>query len=122
MKNAKLNPKWVIKTNATIQTLKGKKEKSSFDWVRLTNAIDKIENRTLSNVFKKVKNLTESQKIGILGKSKFPTFKEFQNVAKEGKTLFSFYDGLMMLRKFNKAEATKRKVKRQNAQQTKKVA
>jgi hypothetical protein len=114
-------PKWVVKTNATIQTLKGKKDKSSFDWVRLTNATDKLENKSLSNVFKKVKELTESQKAGILGKSKFPAFKDFKNVAKEGKNLFSFYDGLMMLRKFNKVETIKTKVRRQNASQLKKV-
>lgn len=114
-------PKWVVKTNATIQTLKGKKDKSSFDWVRLTNANDKLENKSLSNVFKKVKELNETQKAGILGKSKFPTFKDFKDVAKDGKNLFSFYDGLMMLRKFNKVETIKTKVKRQNANQLKKV-
>ena len=73
-------PKWVVKTNATIQTLKGKKDKSSFDWVRLTNANDKLENKSLSNVFKKVKELNETQKAGILGKSKFPSFKDFKDV------------------------------------------
>ena len=65
--------------------------------------------------------MTESQKAGILGKSKFPAFKDFKNVAKEGKNLFSFYDGLMMLRKFNKVETIKTKVRRQNASQLKKV-
>ncbi len=116
-----MTPKWVIKTNATIQTLKGKKQKSSFDWVRLTNATDKLENKSLSNVFKKVKELSETQKSGILGKSKFPDFKDFKDVAKEGKNLFSFYEGLMMLRKFNKVETIKTRVKRQNANQLKKV-
>jgi len=115
MKTTKTNsPKWVNKTNATIETLKAKSEKTSFDWVRLTNAELKIADKSLSKIYKKLGELEKANLIGILGKSKFPGFKEFTSKAKERKNLFSIYEGLMILRKFNKSEQTKAKVKRQN--------
>lgn len=122
MKNTNSSPKWATKANLTIQTLKAKKEKSSFDWVRLINAQSKIEDKSLSKVFKRLNELTEKEKIGILGKSKFPSFKDFQKLAPKEKEYFSFHGGLMLLRKFNKVEKTQTKVKRQNANQLKKVA
>ena len=121
MKNTNSSPKWVIKANSTIQTLKAKKEKSSFDWVRLINAQSKIEDKSLSKVYKRLNELTESEKVGILGKSKFPNFKDFQKLAPKGKIYFSLHGGLMILRKFNKVQKTQTKVKRQNQNQLKKV-
>ena len=107
-------PKWVNKTNATIQTLKAKSELTSFEWVRLTNAELKIADKSLSKIYKKLGELETKNLVGILGKSKFPSFKEFTSKAKNGKELFSVYDGLMILRKFNKSEQTKAKISRQN--------
>ena len=99
------------KTLNTIETLKGKESKTSFDFVRLANAEYKVESKTASNVYKVV---TASVYLGeILGKSETPTFKQF--VAKlPKKTFYSVYDGFMTLRKFNKVETQQRKATRQN--------
>lgn len=121
MKNTNNSPKWATKANSTIKTLKAKKEKSSFEWVRLINAQSKIEDKSLSKVFKRLEELTETEKVGILGKSKFPNFKEFQKLAPKGKVYFSLHGGLMILRKFNKVQKTQTKVNRQNQNQLKKV-
>ena len=121
MKNSNSSPKWATKANSTIKTLKAKKDKTSFDFVRLINAQSKIEDKSLSKVFKRLNELSETEKVGILGKSKFPSFKDFQKLATKGKIYFSFYGGLMILRKFNKSEKTQKKVLRQNKTQLKKV-
>ena len=121
MKNSTTAPKWATTANATIKTLKAKKQKTSFDWVRLTNAKAKIEDKSLSKVYKRLNELSEAEKVGILGKSKFPTFKEFQKVATPDKEYFSFYGGLMLLSQVNKQEKTQTRVKRQNKAQLKKV-
>ena len=99
------------KTLTTIETLKEKETKTSFDFVRLANAEYKIESRTASNIFKVV---TASEHLSdILGKSETPTFKQF--VAKlPKKPFYSVYDGFMALRKFNKVETQQRKASRQN--------
>ena len=121
MKNTNQSPKWAQKANLTIKALKAKKEKSSYEWVRLINAQSKIEDKSLSKVYKRLEELTEIEKIGVLGKSKFPNFKEFQKLAPKGKAFFSLHGGLMILRKFNKVQKTKTKVERQNQNQLKKV-
>ena len=121
MKNSNSSPKWATKANSTIKTLKAKKDKTSFDFVRLINAQSKIEDKSLSKVFKRLNELSETEKVGILGNSKFPSFKDFQKLATKGKIYFSFYGGLMILRKFNKSEKTQKKVLRQNKTQLKKV-
>ena len=99
------------KTLTTIETLKGKETKTSFDFVRLANAEYKVESKTASNIFKVV---TASEHLSdILGKSETPTFKQF--VAKlPKKPFYSVYDGFMTLRKFNKVATTKAKVAKQN--------
>ena len=58
----------------------------------------------------------------MLGKSQMPSFGQFKTKAKEGKTEFTVWDGLQMLRKFNKVEITKKRVNRQNKAQALKVA
>ena len=121
MKNSK-TPIWRQKADLTIKTIKAKKEKTSYDWVRLINAQSKIEDKSLSKVYKRLTELSESQKVGVLGKSKFPSFKEFQKSATKGKDYFSLYGGLMILKKFNASENRKAKAKRQNQIQLKKVA
>ena len=99
------------KTLSTIETLNAKEDKTSFDFVRLANAEYKIESKTASNVYKVV--IASAHVADILGKSEIPTFKQF--VAKlPKKPFYSVYDGFLTLRKFNKAEAQKRKAARQN--------
>jgi membrane protein involved in colicin uptake len=86
--------------------------KSSFDFVKLANLTDKIEDKTLSAIFKKVTNSVYAD--DICGSAdNIPTFNEFKAVA-PNKVFFSNWDGYLMLRKFNKAEALVNKVKRQN--------
>lgn len=121
MKNSKIAPKWVLKANSTIETLKAKRDKSSYDFVRLVNAQSKIEDKSLSKVFKRVNQLPEKAKKGILGNSKFPIFKDFKELAPD-KEYFSLYDGLMILRKFNKSEIRQNRAKKQTQIQLKKVA
>jgi len=103
--------KVINKALTTIETLKAKEEKTSFDFVRLANAEYKIESKTASNIYKVV---TASEHLSnILGKSETPTFKQF--VAKlPKKPFYSIYDGFMTLRKFNKVEIQQRKAVRQN--------
>ena len=51
-----------------------------------------------------------------------PSFAQFKTKAKDGKTEFTVWDGLQMLRKFNKVELTQKRVNRQNKTQALKVA
>mgnify|MGYP006088431633 FL=1 len=50
------SPKWSVKANETIKTLKAKKERSQFDTLRLVNQMFKIENRSLSKIYKDLSN------------------------------------------------------------------
>lgn len=86
--------------------------KSSFDFVKLANLTDKIEDKTLSAIFKKVINSVYAA--DICGSAEnIPKFNEFKALAPT-KVFFSNWDGYMILRKCNKAEALVSKVKRQN--------
>lgn len=117
------SPKWFEKANATIKALNDKENRTQFDAVRLANQMYKIENRSLSKVYRELqKPSAEIKPIikEILGKSKFPTFAEFSAKAKEGQIFFSIYSGLLMLKKFNRIEQTRAKVKRQNKTTAKK--
>ena len=106
-----------IKLELTIETLAAKKDKTTNELVRLVNAKMKLENKSLSKVYK---NLTKdvSSDIAemikdILGKAKFPTFKDFCSEMKE-KPSYSNYDGLLCLGRFNKIARTNAKLKKQN--------
>lgn len=119
-------PKGKAKKFATLKVLQAKKVKTEFERQRIVNILIYFDNRTLSQVHKM---LTKSTNAGIraevsamLGKSEMPSFKLFCSVAKAGKIEFTIWDGLQMLRKFNKVEQTKKRVKRQNKAQAKKVA
>lgn len=99
------------KVLSTIETLKSKEEKTSFDFVRLANAEFKVESKTASNIYKVV---TASEHLSdILGKSETPTFKQFVAKLKD-KPMYSVYDGFMTMRKFNSAEAQIAKAVRQS--------
>ena len=49
-------PKWATKSIETINTLKAKKERSQFETLRLVNQMYKIENRSLSKIYKDLSN------------------------------------------------------------------
>jgi len=106
--------------NTTIE-LQNKEEKSQHDYVRIANNLFKIEDKTLSQVYKRIKNAEGDVKEAIdsiLGKSKLPTFKEFAEAIKpNANKLYSVWNGLLTLKKFNKIETTRTKVARQTATQ-----
>jgi hypothetical protein len=111
---------------ATLKVLQSKKIKTEYERQRIINLLVFFDNRTLSQVWKMLtkssnKAINEEVKL-MLGKSKFPQFKEWTLKAREGKTEFTVWDGLQMLRKFNKVEQTQKRVKRQNKAQALKVA
>ena len=109
--------KLINKAKATIETLNGKETLTQFEKVRKANAIYKVESRSLSKIYKDLKSAEGDLKEAIadvLGKKTLPTFPEFASKAKEGKELFSIWDGLNMLSKFNlKAEHAKKAAKQQ---------
>ena len=113
----------INKAKATIETLKAKESRTSYESVRLANAIYKIESKTLSKVYKELSTSEGELKqivTEILGGSKFPTFKEFASKAKEGKESFSVWNGLQMLAKFNvKAEQLKKAARQQKRENKK---
>ena len=111
---------------ATLKVLQSKKVKTEFERQRIINILIFFESRTLSQVYKTITK-TENKAIQVevsamLGKSKMPSFAQFKTKAKDGKTEFTVWDGLQMLRKFNKVELTQKRVNRQNKTQALKVA
>ena len=124
-KNVKISdaPKWSIKANETIKTLKGKKERTQFETLRLVNQMYKIENRSLSKIYKDLSSPSpEIQTLisEILGKSQFPTFAQFKAKAKKEQIYFSVYSGLLIVKQFNKIAKTRVKVAKQNKATAKK--
>ena len=118
-KNVKISesPKWATKSIETIKTLKAKKERSQFETLRLVNQMYKIENRSLSKIYKDLSNPSpEIQALisEILGKSQFPTFAQFKAKAKKEQIYFSVYSGLLIVKQFNKIAKTRIKVAKQN--------
>lgn len=97
--------------------LLSKENKSIFDFVKLANVTDKIENKTLSKVYKNVIGSPYASQI--VGKSKMPTFKEFAEKMKI-KDSYSNWDGYLCLSKFNIKNETAKKVARQNKATSKK--
>jgi len=123
---AKGEKKGKAKKLATLKVLQAKKVKTEFERQRIINILVFFDNRNLSQVYKM---LTKSENPAImdevnqmLGKSEMPSFKAFKAKAKEGKTEFTVWDGLQMLRKFNKVVQTAKRVQRQNKAQAKKAA
>jgi len=111
------SPKWATKSIETIKTLKAKKERSQFETLRLVNQMYKIENRSLSKIYKDLSNPSpEIQALisEILGKSQFPTFAQFKAKAKKEQIYFSVYSGLLIVKQFNKIAKTRIKVAKQN--------
>jgi len=111
----------------TIETLEAKADKSQHDYVRLANARLKIESKTISQVYKTLRNAHRADQIasenakalrsdiiGILGRSAFPSFADYCKPVKGKDKTFSIYSGLMLLKPFNKAEKQKARAKRQD--------
>jgi hypothetical protein len=112
----------------TIETLENKADKTQHEFARLANARLKVESKTISKVFKTLKdaykadiNASDNAKllradiIGILGRSKFPDFNAFVEPVKGLDKKYSVWKGLMMLKPFNKAAKQKTRAKRQDA-------
>ena len=97
--------------------LLNKETKTIFDFVKLANVSDKIENKTASKVYKNV--ISNEYTKTILGTSKIPSFAEF--VAKLPiKESYSNWNGYLCLAKFNTKNETAKKVSRQNKATAKK--
>lgn len=109
----------VVKVSLTDKKalLSSKENKSTFDYVKLANVTDKIENQTASKVYKNCISNVEIK--NILGGSKLPTFVEF--IAKlPVKPTYSNWDGYKVLAKFNVKNNTAVKVATQNKKEAKK--
>lgn len=94
-----------------------KENKSTFDFVKLANVEDKIENKTASKVYKNV--IASKYVFEILGKKEIPTFKEFLKKLKV-KDNYSNWDGFNALAKFNIKYQTSKRVTRQNKKEANK--
>jgi len=95
----------------------GKETKTTFDYIKLANTIDKIENKTASKVYKNCKE--NSEITNILGSKKIPTFPEF--IAKLPiKASYSNWDGYKCFGTFNVKNAIAKKVASQNKKEAKK--
>lgn len=97
--------------------LKNKENKSTFDFVKLANVTDKIENKTASKVYKNCISNPEIK--NILGTNKIPTFAEFLTKLPI-KESYSNWIGYLTLAKFNTKNELKKKVERQNKTEAKK--
>lgn len=113
------NTNTIVKLSLTDKQtlLKNKEQKSTFDFVKLANVTDKIENKTASKVYK---NCVSSPEIkNILGSNKIPSFAEFLTKLPI-KENYSNWMGYLTLSKFNTKNELKKKVVRQNKTEAKK--
>jgi hypothetical protein len=97
--------------------LVSKENKTIFDFVKLANVTDKIENKTASKVYKNC--IANVHAKSILGSSKFPTFVEFISKLPI-KDSYSNWDGYKTLAKFNAKNNLAVKVAKQNKAEAKK--
>ena len=116
VKNAPVKSANQIKIEAKIllyEQLKKQRPLSTNELKLFANAKAKIENRSASKIFKDVQELKDYKEL--LGTSKEPTFKEF--CAKlPNKSLFSLWDGLTAIVKFNKLAVQSAKVAKQGGE------
>jgi hypothetical protein len=97
--------------------LKNKEQKTTFDFVKLANVTDKIENKTASKVYKNCISNPEIK--NIVGSNKVPTFAEFLTKLPV-KQSYSNWIGYLTLAKFNTKNELKKKIDRQNKAEAKK--
>lgn len=109
-----------VSLNDRKEALVNKADKTAFDFVKLANVTDKIENKTISNVYKNCKNSVYIREItGRIGKRPLPTFNEFKEKMPI-KANYSNWDGYKAFSKFNVKEVTAKKVASQNKKEAKK--
>jgi len=116
---------------ARIKTLKAKENRTTYESQCLANAMYTLENRTLSKVYKNLLREIENEKqselkdeiLRMLGGYDFPSDKQFVNMAKKGKMKknWSIWDGLGIVRKFNKKAQHAKKAVKQQAKEAKKT-
>lgn len=116
---------------ARIKVLKAKENRTTYESQCLANAMYTVENRTLSKVYKNLLSVMESEKpselkdeiLRMLGEYDFPTDRQFVNMAKKGKMkkYWSIWDGLGIVRKFNKKAVQQKKAAKQQAKESKKT-
>lgn len=107
------------KVIAKIEELKTVEKRTTMQSVYLANAVHKIENKTLSKVYRSV---CESEYAAeIYGSKTLPTFNVFADKIKKSETgLYSVYQGFLTLKALRantaigKKEAASAKVARQN--------
>jgi len=104
-----------VKVKKTLQErqseLLSNANKSAFDFIKLANVTDKIENKSISKVFANVMN---SQYVfDIIGTDTLPTFKDFA-AKMPTKEAYSNWDAYKCLLTFNTAYQLAKKVKKQN--------
>ena len=97
--------------------LTSKENKSTFDFVKLANVTDKLENKTASRVYKNCVSNPEIK--NILGSSKIPTFAEFLTKLPI-KDNYSNWIGFLTFAKFNAKNNLAKKVATQNKKEAKK--
>lgn len=99
------------------EALTSKENKSTFDYVKLANVLDKLENKTASKVYKNC--IANSEISNIIGTDKIPSFALF--IAKLPiKENYSNWDGYKCFAKFNIKNELAKKVIRQNTGEAKK--
>lgn len=101
--------------------LKAKKEKEGLNLAELkslVNTLIMLEDKSPSAVFNRLTKakgeIAENVKL-VLGKSAMPSYNEFlAELTKKNKALYSTWDGINVLAKFNKAVQLKTKAEKQN--------
>ena len=103
-----------------LKSIQGKRDLTMQEIGWKVNATNKLEDRTLSQLYKwMTKVMPLADRVELVGSKKIPTFNEFSAVAPR-KLLFGKYDVIRMLQKFNKKAIAKAKAERQNKATTKK--
>jgi hypothetical protein len=93
--------------------LEQKENKTTFDFVRLANVTDKLENKSMSKIYNQVTNSIYI--VNILGTNLIPSFAEFKEKL-PNKDFYSNFDGYKAMAKFNVKAQTAKKVESQNKQ------
>lgn len=115
----KTKSKTQIAIEATITALELKQANESLtrqELIRLANAKEKLDCKKISRVYREIElkhKAKDSAILAIIGKAKFPTFKAWADKMPV-KQLYSYWDGLQTLSKFNMIAVTKSKVVAQN--------
>lgn len=123
MKNTNVKPSnAVVKAMNTIATIKAQDKKTAFDLQKLANAVYKVEQKSISHVYKQLNGLYNDKGeladlVRELAGKKMPTFKAFAEAYKG--TPCMWY-GFATLRKLNPKFKLEAKVKRQNKATAKK--